>query len=265
MPLTERIQVGDSFEIRDLVYAKKEWQQYLVLLLSYKECALYLGNNNSFENITANAIRSVSEYINDVPERVANFSDQSERKEVLMDKYLHYIDNSLADILRTYPLPLFIMGTKKITGHFKKLSKHNAAVIGYVQGNYEEASIEKLRELLAPYISDWKKWKTRYLLNKLDAAFGEKKLAVGIKNAWREATNNKGRLLVVEKDYVFPALHGNKKELIHQVTEPFKKHSYIKDAVDKVIEMVLESGGDVEFVEPGQLEKYDRIALLQYY
>lgn len=199
MPVAARVEVGDSFVIRDLLYAKKEFVQYLVLLLSYKGCALYLGDPNNFEKIRANSIRSISEFMNDVPEMVANFSDQSERKEVMMDKYLHHIDNTLDHILQTYPFPLFIVGTERITGHFKKLSKHNWAVTGCVQGNYEEAGEEKLRELLVPQIAAWKKTKYRYLLSRLDAAYGENRLATGIKNTWREAMNNKGRLLVVEK------------------------------------------------------------------
>ena len=40
---------------------------------------------------------------------------------------------------------------------------------------------------------------------------------------------------------------------------------YIKDAVDDVIEKVLENGGDVEFVEEGLLNDYQQIALIQYY
>ena len=40
---------------------------------------------------------------------------------------------------------------------------------------------------------------------------------------------------------------------------------YIKDAVDDIMEKVLQNGGDVEFVENGVLKDYERIALIQYY
>ncbi|MBK8610682.1 MAG: hypothetical protein IPL84_12275 [Chitinophagaceae bacterium] len=42
------------------------------------------------------------------------------------------MDNGLDIILTSYPLPLFIMGAKRILGHFKKLTKHAGAVIDYI-------------------------------------------------------------------------------------------------------------------------------------
>jgi hypothetical protein len=51
----------------------------------------------------------------------------------------------------------------------------------------------------------------------------------------------------------------------HKAEKPYSKFSYIKDAVDDVMEKVLETGGDVEFVDEGMLKDYDHIALVQYY
>lgn len=45
--------------------------------------------------------------------------------------------------------------------------------------------------------------------------------------------------------------------------EPYGRFSYIKDAVDEVIEKVLENGGDVKFVDKDVLKDCHGIALLQ--
>jgi Bacterial archaeo-eukaryotic release factor family 3 len=261
----EKIIVDESFEIRDLVYSKKQLHKYLVLLLSNKISRIYLGNTETFVRIVSDTPESVSAYINDVPERLANFSDKSDWKEIIMDKFLHHIDNSLDIILNAYRLPLFVLGTEKVLGHFKKLSKHTAAVIDYVHGNYEEASLPELKKILEPHVADWKIVMQKDLLNQLDEAAGSKKLVVGMRDVWREATSHKGRLLVVEKNYMFPAQHGGSEDIIYKATEPYNKFSYIKDAVDDVIEKVLENGGDVEFVDKEVLKDYDHIALVKYY
>ena len=261
----EKIIVDESFEIRDLVYSKKQLHKYLVLLLSCKESRMYLGNSTTFVRIVSNTPESVYEYANDIPERVANFSDMSERKELVMDKFLHHIDNSLDIILNAYHLPLFILGTERIMGHFKKLTKHAGAVIEYVQGNYEEATLQELKEILEPHIADWKKVKEKDLLNQLEEAEGKKKLAVGMRDVWREAMSHKGRLLLVEKNYMYAAQRGSSEEIIYKAIEPYNKFSYIKDAVDDVMEKVLENGGDVEFVDKDVLKDYHQIALIQYY
>jgi len=261
----EKIIVDESFEIRDLVYSKKQLHKYLVLILSGKESRMYIGNSTTFVRIVSNTPETVYAYINEIPGKVANFSDMADRKEIVMEKFLHQIDNALDIILNAYRLPLFVLGTERISGHFKKITKHGGAVIAYVHGNFEEASLKQLKEILEPYITDWKKVEERDLLNQLEDAAGKKKLAIGMRDVWREAMLHKGRLLVVEKNFMYAALHGSNEEVIYKAVEPYNKFSYIKDAVDDVIEKVLGNSGDVEFVDKDVLRDYHHIAMVKYY
>lgn len=264
LAVEEKIIVDESFEIRDLIYSKKQLHKYLLLLLNANESRIYLGNSATFVRLVSNSSKSVVNG-NDAPERVANFSDTAERKEILMDKFLHHVDNGLAIILNAYPLPLFVLGTDRILGHFKKLTKHRAAVIDYIQGNYEEATTDQLKKNLEPYIANWQNVKQKAILNNLEEAGAYKKLATGIEEVWQQAMQLKGRLLVVEKNYMYAAQHGGSEDIIYKAATPFNKFSYIKDAVDDVIEKVLENGGDVEFVDEGVLKDFNQIALIQYY
>jgi Bacterial archaeo-eukaryotic release factor family 3 len=261
----EKVIVDESFEIRDLIYSKKQLHKYLVLMLSAKESRIYLGDSICFTRIISDTPESVFAYDNDLPERVANFTDISGRKEIMMDKFLHHIDHSIGIILNAYHLPLFVMGAERVLGHFRKISRHANTVVEYVQGNYEEDSMEQLKEVLAPYIAGWKRLMQNDLLNRLAEAAGQKKLVVGIKDVWRESMMQKGRLLVVEKDYMYAAQSGGGGDIIDTTTEPHHTFSYIKDAVDDVIEKVLENGGDVEFTDHGVLDAYQHIALVKYY
>ena len=176
-----------------------------------------------------------------------------------------HIDDSLGIILNAYHLPVFVLGPEKVIGHFKSLSKHANAVIEYIQGNYDTTATEDLVSLLQPYLLEWNKLRQKDLLNLLENAAGSKKLAIGIRNVWREAMNAKGRLLLIEKDYMYTAQRGANKSVIYMPVKPYNKFSPVKDAVDDVIEKVLESGGDVEFVDKYLLKNYHHIALVQYY
>ena len=51
-----------------------------------------------------------------------------------------------------------------------------------MHGNYEEATLQKLKEVLEPYIADWQKVKQKDLLNQLEEAAGKNKLAVGMRD-----------------------------------------------------------------------------------
>ncbi|MBK7434336.1 MAG: hypothetical protein IPI66_10795 [Chitinophagaceae bacterium] len=262
IPLEEKVIIDESFEIRDLVYSKKQFHQYLVLLLSQRESRIFLGNNQGFVRIASQtAFNDMSE----VPERVANFSDVQDRKELNMDKFLQSVDHSLEEIIRTYQLPIFVLGADKTIGHFRQFSKHSGSVIAYIPGNYERIILPELKELLAPYLLRWNEDSQKNLLKQLDDAASHKKLATGMVDVWREAMAGKGRLLVVEKNYMYAASHGESPEIIEPMTESITPFSCIRDAVDDVLEKVLEGGGDVEFVNEGVLDEYRKIALVQYY
>jgi hypothetical protein len=265
IPVEERVIVDESFEIRDLVYSKKQLHKYLVLVLSQKESRMFLGNTTSFVRIISDTPEHVYAYVNEIPERVANFSDPDDRRQVMMEKFLRHIDNSLDLVLHAYPLPLFVMGTDRTMGHFKKLTRHAHSVIDYVPGNFDDAPALELKEKLVPHIADWKKVMQQTLLNQLEEAASRQKLSYGIENVWREAGNRRGRLLVVEKDFMYPAQQSPEPVQIEPLKGGYNPYSYIRDAVDDIIEKVLEYGGDVEFVDSGLLKQYDRIALVQYW
>jgi len=176
-----------------------------------------------------------------------------------------HADNGLHWLLQSYKLPVFVMGTAKTIGHFKSISKNLKQVIDFIPGNYEEKSEYELQQLMLPHLHDWKQIKYKKLLSQIDESMGHKKLAVGIEAVWTSATMKRGRLLVVEKNYVFPAMHSASPEIIYGKEDQDQKAFYIKDAVDDVIEKVLASGGDVEFVEEGILNQFQKIALIEYY
>lgn len=265
VPVEEKVIVDESFEIRDLVYSKKQMHKYLVLLLSGKESRMYLGNSGDLVRIISDRPERIDAFINHVPERVANFSDVSERRDVLMKKFLYHIDHSLDIVLNAYPLPLFVVGTERILGHFKQITRHEKAIVEIIHGNYEESSPSQLKDVLQPYINDWKKVKEKDLLNRIEEAAGKKKLAVGMQAVWQDASHKKGQLLIVEKNYMFPAQHSSSDDVIEKLEAPYNRFFYIKDAVDDVMERVLDNGGDVEFVDEGLLKAYEHIALINYY
>lgn len=265
IPVEEKIIIDESFEIRDLLYSKKQLHKYLVVQLSGKECRVFLGNSESFLRLATHTPESVYAYVTDAPEKVSNFSDPSERKEIILDKLLMGVDKGLGSILNSYPLPVFVMGAERTLGHFKKTTRHANSIVAFIQGNYEDASSSQLAATLKPHVNEWQNARQKDLLLQLEEAANQKKLASGIKEVWKEAVSRKGRLLLVEKNYMVAAQRGSHETSIHTGGKSQNSFSDIKDAVDDVIEKVLENGGDVEFVENGLLANQHRIALILYY
>lgn len=259
----ERIMIDSSFEIRDLVYSNKHLHKYLLLILSGKESRLYLGNSENFEKLASPG--SVYAHVNDAPEKVLNFSDMSERKQIIRGKFLQHTDNLLDKVLKEHQYPLFVMGTEKLLGHFKKHTKHSDTVFKYIIGNYEDHTLPQLKAIIKPHLASWFRAQQKAVLVQLEKAADKKKLVYGIKNVWNAVNNFHGRLLVVERNFMVAARFSEKNDSIELAKMPYDKRPDTMDIVDDVIEKVLENGGEVEFVDKDLLKAYNQIALVKYY
>lgn len=265
MPVEEKIIIDESFEIRDLILNKKEVHQYLLVVLSGKWTKVFLGHNGDINRVTVHFSDNIEAYKNDIPEKVANFSDEQKRKEIVLAKFLKQADNGLAQLLNMYQGPVFVMGTVKTIGHFKQITRNAARIVDYIPGNFEEKTDYELQTIMQPYLTNWKQVRQKSILKMVDDAMNKKKLVYGMQSVWKAAAQKQGRLLIVEKGYHFEAEHTDVSSGIREVDKENTTAFYIKDAIDDVIEKVLLSGGSVEFVEDGMLNDYGKIALVEYY
>lgn len=264
-PVEEKLIVDESFEIRDLLYSAKQDIKFILLILSGLESKVFLGDTTGLTPLLSNIPDAIYTYVTDTPERVGNFTDMVEHKQIVVSKFLHHIDEELGNVINERHLPVMILGAEKILGHFRKLCKHTASVMAFVAGNYENATVAELTDLIDPYITAWKIRSQNDLPKRLEDATSQNLLATGIRQVWQDAYSGKGKLLIVEKNYRFAAQHGAESGIIEGATEPYDHFAYIRDAVDDVMEKVLSNGGDVEFTEDGTLEQFEHIALIKYY
>jgi len=95
-------------------------------------------------------------------------------------------------------------------------------------------------------------------------ATGTGSAVYGIENVWESAQEGKGLILLVEKDFSQPAFIGNNKFklFLHPLVS---EHKTITDSVNDVIEIVLEKGGKVVFMDNGELRDFSKIGLLLRY
>jgi hypothetical protein len=261
----ERIVVNESFEIRDLVFNRKEEKHYLLFVLSSEKCKLFIHDGQRLMPVKLEAPNSVDAYWNDETERVSNFTDPVVFKTTQVEKFIRQMDKELQSMLRTHPVPVFLMGSRSILGMFKSISHTNGRVKGVVEGNYEDATITELEQALQPRYQEWKLQQQQELLHQIEQAGNQKKLSIGIQDVWKSAYEKKGRLLVVEKNFVAAGEHVAAGKIVYKPTVSQNDFHISNDVVDDVIEMVIQNGGDVAFTEDGFLTHFDHIALIQFY
>lgn len=251
-----KVIVDGSFEIRDLVFCKKQVHKYLVLVLTNEESRIFLGNSESFVRIVSTA---------PAKHRPEHSDGAMVNHHQAVEMFLQQVDHSLGIILQAYHLPMFVLGSERIIGQFSKLTSHGSSIIGNISGQFSGASPERLLHILQPYVADWKKVIDTDIMNHLQDADDRKRLSAGIGNVWKDVTHHRGSLLVVEKNYMYAADDLSDSAAITKGQLSFSQFSCIRDAVDDIIEKVLINGGDVEFVDEGMLRPYEKIALIHKY
>jgi hypothetical protein len=255
----EKIMTDTSFEIRDVVMNKKDERRFLVLVISAKREKIYTATGNKLQLITSNSVAHVER---DLPEPVGNFTDAATIKEIRLKNFLRYIDNNLSNLLKFYPMPLFIIAPKKTMGYFQSITKHEKNIAGYIHGNFDNATESELLKALEPQLKNWNVVRENHLQQQLKIAGDDNRLITGISNVWMRANSKHKQRLIVERDFYCPAFLTEKGETVFANNNK-NNVMMARDTVDDVIEKVLANGGDVEFVD--DLKNYNRIALMDCY
>lgn len=257
----EKILVSQFLNIRDLVMSKRQIERYMVLQITGNKGNLYADEEGRMTKIFSYSNQKIGNNTAALRgEQPAQPDHLCERCQT--DNFLRRIDNTLHFIISSYEAPFFLMGKEGSLKQFTALSSHVDSFIDEIKTDYEGEDMEQIKKIVSPYTIEWNKVHQKFLAAQLKAAAFQNKYVSGIADVFKSAMNHNGRLLLVEEHFAYPANYAKPEEMIYKATRPYSKFSYMNDAVDEVIEKVLDQGGDVEFVEKGFLAKYDHIALI---
>lgn len=258
-----KIVIGDSFRIRELVLSLSQQQKYILVRLLPQKSDIFLGNGDELQSYSPVDIPSTELIENDIAERVANFSDPVVRKSQLLLKELFLADHALDSTLKKHPLPVFLAGSKKTIGYFRKITRHRRQLASAIPGNYLYQSVQELAGIVFPVVQNW--FEENDSSNTiLSLAADTNRLVTGVAGIWNYVSHGQSGHLFVEQDLTFPATSGEKYDIIYPASMNYNEKDYIPDAVDNILEKVLEYGGDVTFSEAGLLHDLGGIALIKY-
>ena len=263
--MEEKIVIDPSFKTSELVYCKKEKKEYLILLLSDNFSNMYVSSNAQLKLIKSNTSADVQPCTNRITDQKDDFFILKTEEEIIANKFLYQMDHGLSIILKTYQLPVFVMGKKELLERFKKITANDGNIMQFIYGDYDEYSALELQCETETVLPCWEKLKEKYLLKQIENAKAQSKLKTGVQDTLKAVMNNKGRLLVVEKEMLnyshVPKTYAAFFKLDYVCNQVF----FIKDEIDDIIRKVFEFGGNVEFVDDGLLKNYDHIALVENY
>jgi len=267
MPFTlnERVNVGDTFLTRDLVFAMNRTPRYWTLVLSEKPTRLFTCTNDVMVEIQEGGFPITHEGPGGEAPLPGGFGiKKSAYRDEYHRKFFRQIDAALTLFLTDDPLPLVVVGVDRFLSFFNEVTKHKDLIVATLQGSHDKTSSYELHQLVWPLVKSALSEQRQQVFTELDKAIGENKCASTIGEVWRLAKEGRGRLLLVEEDFHFSA-RVDETDMTLIPADDTTAPDVIDDAVDVIIETVLDKQGKVVFVENGQLESHQRIALILRY
>jgi hypothetical protein len=263
--LQERVVVDESFYTRDLVFAINRTPRYWTVALSEKPTRLFEGTRDSLTEVQIGGFPMTHTGPGGERPLPGGFGvEKSAHRDERHRQFFRQVDAALKPLLTEDPLPLAVVGVDRFLAFFNEVTEHKAAVVTMLTGSHDKTSAHELGQLVWPLVKANLDQQRQQVLAELDKAVGAQKTVSTIGEVWRLAHEGRGRLLLVEQDYHVPARVDATGAHITPADGP-DAPDVIDDAVDEIIETVLEHQGQVVFVDNGQLEAHQRIALILRY
>lgn len=263
--IPERVVVDETFYTRNLVFAMNRTPRYWVLVLSSNATRLYEGTLADLVEVRADGFPLSNEGPGAEQSMPGGFGiNKSALRDEFDRQFFRQVDETLKPFLQDDPLPLVVVGVDRNLAFFNEVTNHAGAVLGTLQGAHDKTSSHELGKLVWPLVQAKLAEQRAEVFQELDRAVSEQKFVSGVGEAWRLAREGRGKLLVVEQDYHFPA-RVDESGMHLTPAEDVTSADVVDDAVDDIIETVLSKGGRVRFVENGTLDAHQRIALILRY
>jgi hypothetical protein len=227
---------------------------YYVLSLGGKSNKLFEGFRNTLIEIENGGFPL------DTTTDISYTTKQTQRERLLREFYKR-VDQFFAIFYNQDPLRLVLVGEKMNQSIFRSVSAHNKDILGGLEGNYEATSGHDMGQIVWPIVREALSGNRERALRELNEAVNAHKVASGLDQVWRLANSVKGSTLLVEEDF-------HKKGTIIKtdqswmILEQVDIREVFDDVVDRIIEIVLKTGGTVIFMNSGSLTARKKIALI---
>jgi len=262
--LKERVEIGDAFATRDLVFAMNRTPRYWVLSLSERPTRLYEATRDDLLEIAEGAFPMTFSLPSGGARLPEAFGvNPSSKEDHYHEQFFRQVDQEYDRLTKDDRLPLAVVGVERYLAFFHKVATEND-VIAEVRGNYDHLSAHDLGKVVWPVVERAFAERRAQVFQRLEAAISARRYASTIGEVWRYAHEGRGELLLLEEGYHQPARLSDDGMNIVLSDNP-EDLNVMDDAADVVVEEVLQKGGQVVFVPDGSLSAHGRVALILRY
>lgn len=250
----ERVVVDPTFATRDLVRSLHRTPRHAVLVLSSQEARLFEGAGDQLRPAQTSSFP-----LRDTRQQQTQ-RGRAGRGDDDTVAFLRTVDRALTSYLRLHPAPLVLAGSKRTLATYTDLSNNLARLAGSIPVNLATEPLSVLAERIRPAMEDYLLSRQQEALALLDKRVGARRVVTGMANCWLAARTERAEMLAVEQGLFYPAKISDDGDLLVPASD-VEHPDVIDDAVDELIELVLDRGGWVALVDDGALTAHDGVAL----
>jgi len=251
-----KIIVDNSFEIRDLLRTVNRLFKYDVVLLSKKKTRFFNGFHKTLIEQSGSELPEGVEFY--LENKINKKEDPGKQESEAMRLYTIDVDK----FIRLYSdmhTPLIIMGDKKLVSYFKNNTKKPGKILGEIYGSYDDAKLSEIEKKVAEKIDELIQKRDDELLERVKEDIDRYSYVSGLQESWEVAAMKEARIMLVEHGFKVEGYSINDGLFLVFDKPESGEYEYHDDVVDDLAEMVLLQGGEVYFLSPGKLEKFDEI------
>lgn len=271
----EKIVIGNSFEIRDLLKKVQDDEPYLMLALTLQKATLYQGQYNQLTPFKQTGLNSIfKEFFEyDRPSRSTSYAGQAhvksfekEKQQVIQERATRHFKKTdeIVQHYATDKTPLVVMADQEILALYKKVSSMDEEHLLLVEKDPAHLSEHQLGHYSWPIVKKWLDTQQIRLLEQYNEAVGTGKTREGLQACWRAAQEGNCLILLVDESYHVPGFLGSDDYYLFR-KPPLQAHRVLTDAVDDLIELVLEKKGRVVLTEADVLPMGKKVLLITRY
>lgn len=249
----ERLTISESFSYRELVNSCSRAPVFRVLLLAPTEIRLLIGHNDYLRDANLNQFPMIH------PSRVHASFEQAH-----IQTFFGQADSHLDSLRENETAPIILVGAARDVATYQAITSTPREKIAGTLSSSPGSSELWLSQLHTRCLHMMREYEHRQIagtLKDLERAVAEDNYATGIHEVWRRAGSGRCETLIIEKNYFCPARVENGRLRIEQAHSGDEfGPALLPDAIDDVIEKVVSSGGNVCFVNEGDLARYGHVA-----
>lgn len=250
-----RVQIDETFAVRDLIRAHVQSPHYWVLVMSEKPTRLFLATRDHAEEIAGYGFPMTHTGPGGEAPLPGGFGvNASAVRDAHRREFVRRVLKGLSDVNAVEALPVLVTGTQDFLADLEAVSPKVQDLLATIGGSYDHLSAHDIGRLAWPVAEQAFVTHRSLALKDVAAAVGSGRCASGLPQVLAAAREGRGHLLVVEEGYLEPALTAEPTSL-----------DIADDAVDLAIQEVANRGGRVVFVSPGSLSEHQKIALVLRY